>query len=208
MAAEMTEASEKDQHEPLFRLYEYANAERRFVGAAVEALARSREGLFGQIKSEPVSRVQTTQITTDGGIVVEQSAVPVRFHITIHPDDVIAGKLDSFVASLDEAAGEYLESVMPAVFDYLSRVSTATGNVVDAKGRPFFDAFYEMIEKVQMDFDEDGNHNQVLVVHPDTARIIDEAARNMTPDQQEKLDDLMKRKREESDARRRRRRLS
>lgn len=193
--------------EPLFALWEYAVAEARFIGAAVDALARTRDGFYGQIEREPVSRVQTTQITTDEGLVVEQPTVAVRYHITVHPDDLISGRIDRFVASLDEAADEMLDGVMPQFYEYLSKITEATGNVVDGKDRPFFDTFYEMIEKVEMVFDEQGNHNHVLVVHPDTWRVMQEKAQEFTPEQQQKLDDLFKRKREEADARRRHRRI-
>lgn len=193
--------------EPLIALWEYATAEALFIGAAVDALARTREGFYGQIEREPVSRVQTTQITTDEGVTVEQSAVEVRYHVTIHPDDLISGRLDRFVASLDEAAEEMLGGVMPQFYEYLSKVTEATGNVVDAADRPFFDAFYEMIEKVEMDFDAQGNHSHVLIVHPDTWRVMQEKAQDFTPEQQQKLDDLFRRKREEADARRRHRRI-
>jgi len=196
---------EAESYQPLFTLYEYATAEARFIGAAVDALARTRDGLYGHIQREPVSRVQTSQITTDTGVVVEQPAVGVRYHITITPEDVISGSLDSFLVSLDKAADEWLDGVMPTFYEYLTRISEATGNVVDAKDRPFFDAFYEAIETVEMDFDEDGNHSHVLVLHPDQLQALEE---NLTPEQQQKLDDLFKRKREEADARRRHRRIS
>jgi hypothetical protein len=200
--------TESGNYEPLFTLYEYARAEQHFIHDAVEALARARDGFFGQIKQEPVSSVQTTQVTTDGGDVVEMEAVPVQFPITIEPSEVISGSLDTFLASLDTAADAFLSALMPPVFDYLARISEATGNVVDAKDRPFFDSFYEMVEKMELDFDDEGNHGAALVVHPDTARVIEDAMKNITPEQQQKLDELWKRKREESDARRRRRRLS
>jgi hypothetical protein len=193
--------------EPLFALYEYAIAETRFIGGAVDALARTRDGLYGQIQREPVSRVQTTQITTDEGVVVEQPSVPVKYHITIHPEDLISGRLDRFIASLDEAADEMLGTLMPQFYEFLSKISEATGNVVDASDRPFFDVLYEAIEKVEMEFDEDGNHNHVLVLHPDQWAAL-QAKGPLTPEQQQKLDDLFTRKREEADARRRHRRLS
>jgi hypothetical protein len=195
-----------EPQEPLFALVEYARAETRFVGQAVEALARTRDGLYGQIHREPVARVQTTQITTAAGVVVEQPSIPVKYHITIHPEDLISGDLDRLIASLDEAADEMLDALMPPFYEFLSKITQATGNVVEANNRPFFDVLYEAIETVEMDFDEAGNHNHVLVIHPDQWA---ELQKNgpLTPEQQQKLDDLYKRKREEADARRRYRRI-
>lgn len=191
----------------IFELREYALAETAFVRSAVHALTRARDGLYGQMHVEPSSRLGTTQITTEQGVVVEQEPVQVRFHITLDPDELIDGRLDAFLASLDAAADELLDGFMPQFYEYLARITEATGNVVDAKDRPFFDSMYEMFEKVDLQFDEEGRITQSLVINPADAKKWEKGAADLTPEQRRQLDELIERKRAEFHARRRDRRL-
>ena len=58
------------------------------------------------------------------------------------------------------------------LFEVLSKTTEAVGNVVDAHNRNFWDAYLEMIETTEMQFDEQGNHNYQIVLHPETAKKI------------------------------------
>jgi hypothetical protein len=202
-------SAEVAPHEPIFRLIEYALAERGFIGTTLDALARVHNPLLSRIPTERTSRVQTTQITTDTGDVVEQQPLEIRTKLTQTPQDIVDGRLDNFLASLDEAAEEYAHQFGKQFYEYLSRVTEAIGNVVDAKDRPFFDSFYEMLEKIDLRFDEEGRVQQgwELHVNPANAEKLVKDLDNMTPDQHAKLDALIERKRQEFNARRRNRRI-
>jgi hypothetical protein len=202
-----TDAPADDRHEPIFRLIEYAVAERRFIGDTLEALARAQDPLLARIQVERTSRVPQTQITTDSGEVVEQQPVEIRTKLTQSPQDMIDGKLDNLLSSLDEAAKEYSDQFGKHFYEELSRVTEATGNVVDARGRPFFDSLYEMYEKVDLHFDDEGRIVQELHLNPANVEKWQKGWAEMTPEQHEKLAALVERKRQEFDARRRNRRL-
>ena len=194
----------------LFELREYAHAESIFVYNAIDELARAKSELYGKIRRVPTQQSSTTRTRIDASTVVEQEPVITETTFTIPTQDVIDGKLDAFLAELDRGADALLETVMGGFFSYLDRVTHATGNVVSGKDRSFYDSFAEMLEKVELDFNDDGTvaGDYQIVMHPDLyARVAREMA-DWTPEQTEKLDQIMERKREEAHARRRHRRLS
>jgi hypothetical protein len=151
--------------------------------------------------------VQTTQITSDSGNVVEQQPVEIRTKVTQTPQDIIDGQLDNLLASLHQAAEGYAEQFGKQFYEYMSRITEATGNVVDAKDRPFFDSVYEMFEKVDLEFDAEGRIRQELHLNPADAEKWARGWEEMSPEQHAELDALIERKRQEFNARRRDRRL-
>jgi hypothetical protein len=101
------------------------------------------------------------------------------------------------------------EQLMGYFVETMGKVTEGTGNVVDAGGKPLsFELIYDALDKVELSVDE--NDELVmpeLMMHPDQAQKLQELP-PLTPEQQQKLDELKERKREEALARRRRRRLS
>jgi hypothetical protein len=193
--------------DPIFNLIEYAVAERRFIGGTLDALARARDPLLARIPIERTTRVPRTQITTDSGEVVEQEPVQIRTKLTQSPQDIINGELDDLLVSLNGAAEEYSEQVGKHFYEQLSRITEATGNVVAAAGRPFFDSVYEMYEKIDLQFDEEGRITQELHLNPADVETWQKRWAELTPEQHAKLEALVERKRQEFNARRRNRRL-
>jgi hypothetical protein len=202
-----SEAAEAERHDPIFRLIEYAVAERRFIGGTLDALARARNPLLARLQVERTSRMPRTQITADSGEVVEQEPVQIRTKLTQSPQDIIDGNLEDLLVSLDQAANEYSEQFGKHFYEQLSRITEATGNVVNAAGRPFFDSLYEMYEKIDLQFDEEGRIAQELHLNPADVEKWQKGWAEMTPEQHAKLAALVERKRQEFNARRRNRRL-
>jgi hypothetical protein len=69
---------------------------------------------------------------------------------------------------LDNLANEIATQISKNTYAELSRVTTLYGNEIDAKNKPFSkDLFLEMIEKVALDFDQNGDLIQpAMVVDP------------------------------------------
>ena len=72
------------------------------------------------------------------------------------------------IARLDDAAREMAEQISSHAFSTINDAVDKVGNVVDAKGKPFnAEAVFEVLDKIQMDFDEDGvKHKEITVVIP------------------------------------------
>jgi hypothetical protein len=206
-ATDSASAADAGSRQQIFRLVEYAGAERACIGGTLDALARARDPLLSRIPIERTSRAQTTQITTDTGSVVEHQPVELRSSFSQRPDDIIEGRLDDLFASLDQAAEQYAEQFGKQFYEFMSRVTDATGNVVDAKDRPFFDSIYEMFEKIDLQFDAEGRIQQELHLNPADVEKWKKGWEALTPQQHERLNALIDRKRQEFNARRRDRRI-
>jgi hypothetical protein len=89
--------------------------------------------------------------------------------------------------------------------EHVSEVSEEVDNVVSAEDRDFFDVYAEALEKVEMTFDENGDHNLTMLVNPETHdRLRDKTP---TPEQEARINAIIDSKREEWRAARRRREL-
>jgi hypothetical protein len=202
-----TGAANTEDSGPIFRLIEYARAEQALIGTTIEALAIAGDPVLSQVGVERSSRMPNTQITTESGEVVEQQPVQIRTKLTQAPQDIIDGKLEDLFVSLDQAAEEWAGQLSKHFYSSISRIAEATGNVVDAKGRPFFDSVYEAFEKLEVHFDDEGHIQQSLILNPADVETWKKGLEEMTPEQRDKFDALIERKRQEFDARRRDRRL-
>jgi hypothetical protein len=190
-------------------LPEYAAAEAAFIGTALAALSKARGGILGLIGSERTSRVGTTQVTLDSGEVVEFESGAIKTSMALHNDDIIASNVGALLTTIDAAAEVHHDEMTKWVLGNLEKLTTATGNKIDASGRPLFDAVYEMFEKIDLSFEEDGRISEgfAWVMHPDMVEKIKRMEAEMTDEQRKQLDSLIDKKREEFFARRRRRQL-
>lgn len=122
--------------------------------------------------------------------------------------DAAAGNLDSFAASIDQAAEAGLRSLMPQIYENISRVCDASGNTTNADGRPMsHELLLEMFDGLEVAFDEEGNHNLMMVVAPDVAEKIEKLP-PMTEEQQKAWDEMIEHKRREFNERKRQRKLA
>jgi hypothetical protein len=126
----------------------------------------------------------------------------------IHMADAIHGKPESLAASFDDASEAGLRKTMPKLFEYVERVCEASGNTINANGQPLsYDLIIQMLDTMDMSFDEDGNSNAMLIVHPTMAEKIG----NLPPPTEEQSKawaKMIERKRQEYNKSRRGRRLS
>ena len=192
----------------LFDLREYRGAFGKFFHGAVNALMRAKDPVLRKIETETKEHLPTYRVTATTGETVEFETIKSEMSFTLHLPDIVNSNFEALVLNLDEAADQGLKSLMPQVFAYLSRVCDATGNVVDGKGQPFsFDQLLEVLDKIQIDFDEAGNPEMpTMVVSPDLFEKI--RMRPPTQEQIKRRDEIIERKRKEYNARQRARKIS
>lgn len=72
------------------------------------------------------------------------------------------------IAKLDGAAREMANQISSHAFATINEAVDKVGNVVDAKGKPFSaETVFEILEKIQLDFEEDGvKHKEIDIVIP------------------------------------------
>ncbi len=191
----------------LFDLPEYRRAVDRFVRDPINALANTKDPVLAQLQRVRVEVLPRTRMSLpDTEQVLDTAPFQTESTFTFDAGDALDGDFDTILAGLDEAANQLVHSVMPQIFDQISRVSDAVGNTIDAQGQGFsWDLWLQGLATVEIPFDDDGNPRlPQLILNPQTAAAIPE----MTPAQHAALGELIENKREEWDARRRHRRLS
>jgi Ni,Fe-hydrogenase maturation factor len=191
----------------LFQLPEYDAAAKRFFKSAADAIAIANSPMLQQMPRVPVEDVRTSRINIAPGKVLELEPTGVESEGTFTISRVVDGDFSEIVEAIDRMGREEAQALVGFMVENLRKVTDATGNVVDAGGRPLsHQVILEMFEKIELTFDDEGRPQQSLWVHPDTAKRLAELP-PMTPEQQRAWDELMERKREEWRARKRHRRL-
>jgi hypothetical protein len=109
----------------------------------------------------------------------------------------------AFVKSLQSAAQIHLEELHKMLYRKHGEATARVGNQVDAGGAPFSaDLYFEMLEKLQIDFDDLGRPDTAstrMVMHPDTADRVIPLMQAWETDEtfQQRYRDLMLRKRDD-----------
>lgn len=192
----------------LFELHEYHKVTVEFFSTAFHELMQAKDPILRQIKTETIEHNLNSQLTTDSGevIVIQPILNQAEFPLTLM--DAVEGKLESFVIGIDTASEAGLRSLMTQIFERLGQVCDATGNTLDAQGQPIsHDFMLQMLEKVEMRFDEEGNHSTIFCLPPK----ITEQLKKLPPptlEQERAWNELIERKRREFNERKRYRQLA
>lgn len=122
----------------------------------------------------------------------------------------MAGRPGSLIDQIARAAESQQDQLLGILFRSIDHVTEATGNKVDGGGRPFIDSFCEMLEKLDLQFDDNGQiaEGTRLVIHPETYARIKADPENWTPEAEARVQAILARKFEEFRARQRNRRVS
>jgi len=194
---------------------EYDAATSRFFSAGVEALMQATGGLYSLVSKSKEEFVTDHSTQLPDGSAVNMQPIEVLLEFSMDVPEIIDGGFDSFMGAMNKVAADQVEQITKAIFANMNEVAEAVGNVIR---RPIgHDVLIDAIESMDVSFDEEGRHNLNLVVHPDTARKLNELG-EPTPEQAARLDsvlarkkqeqeDALEQKRNEIDARRRNRQL-
>jgi hypothetical protein len=192
----------------LFGLPEYEEAFADFVHTAILELKRRKDPLLSRIRVDYSDEIHTSQNTMPSGKVVETKPFKVPMQIGIELDDAIAGQSDSLTEAINNAAEEGLKLGMPQIFEQLGRVCDAAGTAINAEGQPLSRALImQTLEKMEIEFDNDGKANIGVFVGPDTYKQFQNLP-PPTPEEDQAMNELLERKRAEFYARQRSRKLS
>ena len=105
------------------------------------------------------------------------------------------------IERLDRAAREMANQISSHAFATINEAVDKVGNVVDAKGKPFTDAIFEVLEKIQLDFEDDGIHHKELtvVISPALSDRVKEAMEQIhqNPELSKRYKEIIDRKRTE-----------
>lgn len=139
---------------------------------------------------------------------LDQRVPPIRSEGAMPLDTIRNTDFDDFARFLDELAHSQIGQLMSEFYTTINGVTAATGNVVDGGGQLFsFDMLNDALEKVDIDFDSDGNPIlPTLITDPAAATRM--RSLEPTSEQTERHRQIIARKKAEHDAKKRSRRLS
>lgn len=124
----------------------------------VGAIARS-EGILSMIRRRAVSHMAGGRAANDPA--AEQPTnglVPVTTTMQLPFDALESGDADRLIETLVSAGAEMRSEIARNLFARMEEIALANDMVVDARGRPFsVDVFVEGLEKMDIDFDTEGN---------------------------------------------------
>jgi hypothetical protein len=186
------------------RLDEYDLATREFFSEAVEAVSRAISPILGQIQREKVEVLPPSVNTMESGHVVRRDPLLHSAAVSFSVNAGVQGDFSDVHAAIVETAEQFVASIMPSIFQHISEICDATGNVLSGADRPLWDAILEMLETIAISFDEDGNPSlPSVVMHPDAAAKLGEPPEGY----EQKCNEIIARRRDEWLAGRRTRRL-
>ena len=177
-----------------------------FIGHVINGFL-SLDPLFGSMPwkttehSGPIRNVR-------GPSPLDQSMPEIRSMATMDTDSIRNTDIENFARFLYDLARSNIKAFAPEFFKGLSEIIDAAGTTTYAGGQPFsFDMLNDTLEKMQLEFDEDGEPVfPTLITHP----LVYEQIKQMkpTPEQEQRLSEIIARKKAEHDAKKRTRRLS
>lgn len=186
---------------PRLRVSEYSRAAFGFLDDATSALIAANSRLVGNVPHRSVESVPVTRYTLDTGT-LEEHPVGVETTVEIRVDAVRQGDFDELVGAAASTAMELASQMERQLLEHVGRLVDATGNTIDAAGRDPIDAIIDSLEALEMSLDDDGQLSLPTLVIGQGADLP-----MPTPQQQERVREVMKRKEEQARARRPDRRL-
>ena len=199
-----------------FQLPEYEWAFFRFVKSSVDALIIAKSSILSKMKPVPAQEIPISRNTTPEGHIIQNDPIFTALPIRIDFKDVLDGRLEAVAETIDEAAQEGLNTILPKVFDHVRRLNDAFGTGIDMNG-PSLDhiALRKFVESSEIEFDENGVPDfEPWVLTWDELRqsvTFPELFKQFPPRTPEEIrawEELIEKKRVEFNAKRRHRKLS
>jgi hypothetical protein len=188
-----------------FKLPEYDDAFGRFFMEAAHELALAREPLLAQISFERSPGALGSVIEDEQGNDVDLPPGSMESEGSMRVDAIRDGDLDEFLVAVDALSEAIADGYMRHLVGTIDVVTSATGNIVDASGRPNYEAFMEALEALEWSLtDDDKLAMPSLIMNP--AHV--DKFPPLTDEQKRRLEELQERKLKELLAARRSRRLS
>ena len=164
------------------------------------------EPLLGQIPVRKTGHSGPTR-NVPGSQPVDHPLTTFQETFSIHADVIRNTDVESFLVTIYDLAEKHANSMGKTLVQTLNDVTKTVGNLVNAGDRPLsWDLFLDALEMIDFSFDENGRpHAKQILMNPSTANLL--RTIKITPEQQQRHDEIIRRKKELWDAQKRTRRL-
>jgi hypothetical protein len=193
---------------PMSRVPEYDRAARELLWYVFNELMAAQDPVLSQIKRVQVDHIPAEPSPPGVTVGAYPGGAPVPITFTDTVESMINMDLDAWVEMVQKSVDDALPIQIRQLFEQMENVLRDSGQLIDAKGRPFsIELFFELLEKVQIDFDSEGKPKlPTLVVGPELFRRM-QAQGPLTDSQKKRLEEIIAKKKQDFDARRRVRKL-
>ena len=171
----------------------------------------SHMGPLADIPKSIIFEGNKTVVIREDGSVEENNLEKVTAELEVQFAEVEGMTPEMVLDKINRTAKEMAEKVKKSAYEQIEKSAEEVGNVVDADGQPFsMDLFFEMLEKIDRDFDEDGNPSLLMCpvnpkLYPSVAKVISQSEGD--PEYDKRYKEIIERKREEWRARESNRKL-
>ena len=130
-----------------------------------------QDPIFSQIREEMHFEGNRMETKTMDGDVDADGYKEITGEIKINKDEIIEKGPLAFIQNIQQTAEEIKKQKAEMLLKKVSEISAKVGTNVDAKGEPLtFDVFMKVLDKLWIDFDENGNPRMpTLVISPKMA---------------------------------------
>jgi hypothetical protein len=160
-----------------------------------------RLGVFNQSPRHIIHEGKEMRTSRADGSVVETELKSASTEMTIKHEEIPTLSFDERVRRLNLLAEDMARQMSEHFFGTLKDDLEKSGQVVDRKGKPLdAEAIFEMIEKIQFDFDGvDETHNISIVIPPNLQQRMKEVMMQIEtdPSLRKRHDEIMAKKRME-----------
>ena len=171
-----------------------------------------QDSILSRIRREQLFEGNRTSMKTKDGKTEESNYRKISAPYSVEREDIIN---KGHVVFIENIRGEMIENVrgqqIRQLFDTVGKAAEKSGNVVNGKGQPItFERFLELFEKIQIDFDEEGNpHELSFAMHPSMFAKIENKLQEWenNPEYNKKYEEILEKKRKEYHDRESRRKL-
>jgi hypothetical protein len=167
--------------------------------------AHGKLGVFSQVAQIYVHEGNRMRTVRADGSVEETDFKTASAEMIIKRSEVPFLTPEARLAMIDKMADEMAQQLSRSLFESLNATLEAAGQTVDGRGKPLsIDVFLETLEKMQIDFDKDGEPSGLqLVTAPAAAPAMQRIREQLQtdPEVQGRHRELMDRKRREWRAR-------
>src|SRR5271157_4754647 len=133
--------------------------------------AKNKElmGFLGKIPTHANHEGHMWDLIQSDGSTHSQPYHEIEGMLTLEISEIPNLTPDKIRQKLDQIAEVIARQMSQKMFEEINRVTSEAGNLVNARGQPFTkELFLQMIEKIDMDFDENGNLKPpALIMNPD-----------------------------------------
>lgn len=194
------------QHELWASPEELSDGAARWVEKTLRLWAAEHHPLIKQFGSETVSEAPSDE---DLAAVDPNRAspyyrsIPVRVGAMLSLDEVLKFDVPAYLAQLSQMADDWGGQLVRGAFAHISDVCDATGNTINVAGRDLGDALLDTLDGLELSFSESGEPIlPTIAMHPNTAAKF--TGMDLTPQQRQRMAEILERKKEEHRASQRR----